>query len=382
MRDNPLSFQDIQPQNVQRQAVNTQNLTQIISALYFAGTVRFSPKLSLLAGVRAEMTENFARGAIRINSLGNGLVVNSKPWYEAIYSQTQKVESDYVDYFPQAQVTYRLSPDAILRASASKAMSRPGIQTILPNTTVNDTAAVPNITVNNTALDPTYSQNLDVQFEYYTKPAGKLSVGWFDKKITNYIINETTTVPPGEDNGFDGEYVGYELRTQENGGTGRFAGVEFAVQQGLKPFLGFLPEVVRGWDVFANYTKMYKGEAPNRNGVITKPTAPNYYDWNANYGISYMTPRRTFYAQVRTVIYPGAIQAYANGTTDLRNTYEARHQRWDFTLRYRISRRYAVELTGANVFEDPSRKFILANRVIQQRDYGAQYVLSFTGNFD
>lgn len=382
MRDHPLAFQDIQPQNVQRQAVNSQNLTQLITAAYFANTVRFSPSLSLLTGVRLEKTENFARGTIRINSLGNGLVVNSKPWFEAIYSKTQRVTANYDDYFPQAQLTYRFSPDAVLRASASKSMSRPGIQTILPNTTVNDTATIPNVAINNTALNPTYSRNLDVQFEYYTKPAGKLTLGWFDKKITNYIISEVSTIPPGDDNGFDGLYAGYELRTQDNGGSGRFAGVEFAAEQSLRPFLTFAPERLRGWDVFANYTKNYEGEAPNRAGVLTKPTAPNFYDWNANYGLSYTSPRRMFYAQVRTVIYPRAIQAYANGTTDLRNTYESRHQRWDVRVRYRITPNYAVELTGANIFEDPSRKFIQANRVTQQRDYGAQYVLSFTANLD
>ena len=384
LRENPLAFQNTQPMNVQRQAVNTQNLTQLITALYFANTVRFSPRLSLLTGVRAERTENFARGAIRINSLGTGLVVNSREWFEAIYSRTQRVTNRYDDYFPQAQGTYRFSPDAVLRASISKAMSRPGIQTILPNTTVNDTATIPNVTVNNNALAPTYSRNVDVQLEYYTKPAGKLTLGLFDKKITNYIINETTIIPPGDDNGFDGLYAGYELRTQDNGGTGRFRGVEVSVNQDLRPLLRFAPEVARGWDVFANYTNTFKGEAPDRSGRIVQPTAPNFYEWNANYGIGYSTPRRTFYAQVRTVIYPRAVQAYANGTTDLRNTYEARHQRWDFTLRYRFgrTRNYAVELTGSNVFEDPSRKFIQAGRVTQQRDYGANYVLSFTANLD
>ncbi len=382
MRENPLAFQNTQPQNVQRQAVNTQNLTQNIAAVYFADTIRFSPRLSLLTGVRMERTENYARGAARINSLGNGLVVNSLAWFQAIYSRTQRVTSTYDDYFPQAQLTYRFSPDLVLRASASKAMSRPGIQTILPNTTVNDTAAIPSVSVNNTALDPTYSRNLDVQLEYYTKPAGKLTVGWFDKKITNYIINEQTTIEPGDDNGFDGQYAGYLLNTQDNGGTGRFGGFEFSANQDLRPHLKFLPELARGWDVFVNYTKFYKGEAPNRNGVITIPTAPNFYKWTANYGVSYMTPRRTLYAQVRTVINPSAVTTYANGTTDLRDTYEARHQRWDFTLRWRLSGNYAVELTGANIFKDPSRKFIQAGRVTQQRDFGSQYVLSFTANLD
>jgi iron complex outermembrane recepter protein len=382
MAANPLSFQDIQPQNVQRQAVNSQNLTQDITAAYAAATVRFNQRLSLLGGLRMEKTENFARGTIRINSLGNGLVVNSKPWFQAIYSQTQRVSSAYRDYFPQAQLTYRFSPDAILRASVSKSMSRPGIQTILPNTTVNDTATIPNVTVNNNALLPTYSRNLDLAFEYYTQAAGKFTVGWFNKKITNYIINDTTVIQPGDDNGFEGQYAGYELRTQDNGGTGRFEGVEVSANQSLQPYLKVLPESLRGWEVFGNYTKNYKGEAPDRTGKIVQPLAPNFYDWNANYGASYTTPRRTFYAQVRSVIYPGAVVTRANGTTDLRDTFEVRHQRWDFTLRYRFNRSYSVELTGSNVFEDPSRKRTVANRVTEQRDYGANYVLSITANLD
>jgi len=261
-------------------------------------------------------------------------------------------------------------------------MSRPGIQTILPNTTVNDTAAIPNVSVNNTALLPTYSQNLDVQFEYFTAAAGTLSAGWFRKKIDNYIINEVTSIQPGTDNGFDGLYGGYQLTTQDNGGNGLFEGVELGARQPLKPYLKMLPQAVQGLEVFANYTKFYKGEAPNRQGLLTKPTiANNYYDWNANYGVSYATPARMFYVQARTVIYPGGVRTAASAT-NLNPLYEARHQRWDFTLRYRINRTYALELTGSNIFEDPSLKTTQYSRLQSQRDFGASYVLSFTANLD
>lgn len=387
MQQNPKAFQDIQGTNIQRQRVNSQNLTQIITAAYVAGTVKLTEKASILTGVRAEKTENFARGAIRINSLGvpilaRGFTNTSKEYFDAIYSQTQKSTASYDDFFPQVQGTYRFTPNAVLRASLSKSMSRPGIQTILPSTTVNDTAAVPNVTVNNTALDPTYSRNFDAQFEMYTQSAGKITLGWFDKKITNYIINDVETIQPGDNNGFDGQYAGYELRTQDNGGTGRFGGAEVGVQQPLKPYLSRLPEKLQGWDVFVNYTKNYKGEAPDRTGAIVKPIAPNFYDWNASYGVSYMTPRRKFYIQVRTVIYPSAIVTRANGTTDLRNTYEARHQRWDFTVRYKINRNFDAELGGSNVNEDPSRRRFVGGRVTEQRDYGATYLLSFKANLD
>ncbi len=387
MRQNPKAFQNIAGANVQRQAVNSQNLTQIITAAYTAATVRITPRLTLLAGVRAEQTENFARGAIRINSLGvpvlaAGFPASSREYLSAVFSRTQRVTSDYLDYFPNYQLTYRFTPNLVLRVAATRSMSRPGIQTILPNTTVNDTAAIPNVTINNTGLLPTYSQNIDAQIEYFTAAAGTLSAGWFRKKITNYIINEVTQIQPGDDNGFDGLYAGYNLNTQDNGGNGHFEGVELSARQPLKPYLKMLPQAIQGIELFANYTKFYKGEAPNRQGLIVKPTiGNNFYDWNANYGVSYATPARTFYVQARTVIYPGGVRTAAS-TTNLNPLYEARHQRWDFTMRYRFSRNYALELTGSNVFEDPSLRTFQYGRAASRRDFGSSYVLSFTANLD
>ncbi len=77
MQRNPLTFQDFEPGNIQRRMLNSQNLTQDITAGYFAATIQATPKLTLVGGVRTELTENFARGAIRINSLGVGLITNS-----------------------------------------------------------------------------------------------------------------------------------------------------------------------------------------------------------------------------------------------------------------------------------------------------------------
>lgn len=379
MQQFPLAFQNLEPGNVQREAINTQSLIQDISAGYIAATVQFGPRLTVVGGVRTELTENFARGAVRQNSLGTGLIVNSLEWNRAIFSKTQRVTNDYQDYFPNLQAVYRFTPNLLVRGAVSKSMSRPGIQTILPNTTVNDTATIPTVTVNNTALNPTYSNNYDFQLEYYTKPSGSITVGWFRKEIDNYVINETSTIEAGPDNGFDGQYAGYRLSTQDNGGAGLFEGVEVAVRQQLKPYLGKLPELFQGWEVFANYTRNYKGQAPNRSGVVTKPLAPNFYDWNANYGISYTTPRRTFYIQARTVIYPAAMTT-APTATDLRPTYLTTQQRWDFTMRYRFSNRYAVELTGANIFSEPSYEQIKSGRIIQRREFGANYALSFVAN--
>lgn len=381
MKANPNSVQDLQGTNIQRQRVNTQTMAQDVTSGYVASTIKVSPRLTFVTGVRGEQTENFVRGAIRINSLGVGLPANSKQFFDAVYSQTQRATSKYTDYFPNFQSTYRFSPDLLLRGALTRSMSRPGVQTILPNTTVNDTAAIPNVSVNNTGLLPTYSRNIDLQLEYFTQSAGKIELGWFRKTVTNYIITSTDTIEPGADNGFDGQYAGYLLNTQDNGGKGLFEGFELGVRQSLRPYLQALPEFVRGWEVFGGYNKNTKAEAPNRAGVLTKPLAPNYYDWNANWGISYMTPRRTFYMQVRTTIFPEAI-AGAASATDLRPTYESRHQRWDATLRYTISRNYSLELNGSNLTDDSFLNRYRGGRNESRRTFGTNYSLAFRANLD
>ncbi len=381
MRQNPLAIQDIASANIARRYSNTQQMAQDISAAYFAGNVKLTPKLALTAGVRAELTENFVRGPLRINSTAVIPGATALQQQLALFSRTQRVTSDYTDLFPNLQATYRFTPDLLFRGALTRSMSRPGVQTILPNTTVNDTAAIPNVTVNNTGLLPTYSRNLDLQFELYTRPAGTVTVGWFKKTITNYIINDTTLIEAGPDNGFDGQFVGYELRTQDNGGKGQFEGLEISMRQGLQPYLKFLPEMARGFEVFGGYNKNYKGEAPNRAGVITKPLAPNFYDWNANYGISYMTPRRTLYFNVRTTIYPQAITT-APTTTDTRPVFESSHQRWDATARWNITRTYTLELTSSNITNDSWRNFYQGGRNTSRRTFGTQYSLSFRANLD
>jgi iron complex outermembrane receptor protein len=381
MKANPNSVQDLQGTNIQRQRVNTQQMAQNVTSAYVAGTLKFTPKFTVVTGVRAEQTENFVRGAIRINSLGVGLPANSKAFFDAVYSKTQRATSDYTDFFPNLQATYRFTPNLLFRSALTRSMSRPGVQTILPNTTVNDTALIPSVTVNNTGLLPTYARNLDFQLEFFTQSAGKIELGWFRKTITNYIITSTEVIEPGADNGFEGQYAGYNLNTQDNGGKGQFEGFELSARQSLRPYLKFLPEITRGWEVFGGYNKNTKGEAPNRAGVLTKPLAPNFYDWNANWGISYMTPRRTLYLQLRTTIFPEAIVT-APSLTDLRPVYESSHQRWDATLRYTINRTYSLELNAANLTDDSYLNRFQGGRNLSRRTFGTNYSLAFRANLD
>ncbi|MEY2877677.1 MAG: hypothetical protein RLZZ15_57, partial [Verrucomicrobiota bacterium] len=381
MRKNPLAIQDIAAANIARRFTNSQSMAQDITAVYFASTIRPSSRLTVMGGVRGEQTENFLRGLYRVNSATRG-ITDALQQQLALYSQTQRATSDYTDWFPNLQTTYRFTPDLMFRGALSRSMSRPGVQSILPSTTVNDTANPRTVSVNNAGLSPTYSRNIDLQLEFYPGGSNKIELGWFRKSVTNYIINERVPIVGGSaDDAFANAYGDYDLITQDNGGKGRFEGFEFGVRQNLKPYLTILPDAVRGWDVFGGYTKNTKGEAPNRAGVLTKPVAPQFYDWNANYGISYTTPRGFLYANMRTTIFPEAVSTAAT-TTNLLPTYESSHQRWDASLRLRLTRTYTLELTGSNLTNDSWRNFYQGGRNTSRRTFGAQYSLSFRANLD
>jgi TonB-dependent receptor len=136
--------------------------------------------------------------------------------------------------------------------SWSTSFGRPPFANLVPNETPNDAARI--ITVNNPALKPQYAKKWDATVEYYLKPMGLFSAGWFHKTITDYIVSgiNTGTVGTGADNGYNGEYAGYDVLTTVNAGTAYVQGMEFSFRYPLT----FLPHPFNGLSINANYTKI------------------------------------------------------------------------------------------------------------------------------
>jgi hypothetical protein len=139
--------------------------------------------------------------------------------------------------------------------------------------------------------------------------------------------------------------------------------------------------MLQGWEVFGSYTHFYKAEAPSRTGALIKPLAPKFYDTNTSVGLSYMTPRRAFYIDVRTSVLPEAVRTLPT-LTDLRPVYEKRHQRWDATVRWRFSRAYALEFVAANLTNDSFLDTWQGGRETSRRTFGTSYILTFQANLD
>lgn len=194
------------------------------------------------------------------------------------------------------------------------------------------------------------NDNIDATAEYYFEPAGLLSFGVFLKEISDFIFNTAgQTIPAGADNGFGGEYAGFELRSQANGGFARLKGWEANYQQQFT----FLPGWWSGFGLLANYTWLdTKGDYGNIGTVRTASSLPNFTPRAANVGISYIRGKisvRILYGMT------GKTLASFNAQDRLKR-YTLGSDRIDIKTRYTIGKDLFVYLDAINVFNDKLRE--------------------------
>jgi iron complex outermembrane recepter protein len=219
--------------------LNDYDIKEAITAAYVMGGVQTGP-LSTLAGIRAERTKVEGEGSFDLGARVTSPLER--------YGSKRRGEASYDDVFPGIHFRLDARKDVVVRASYTMSIARPNFRSIIPNLSINDTTLV--LTANNPALKPQYSDNFDIVVEYYFEPVGLVSAGVFQKELDNFVFTTATTVGTGPNNGFDGQYAGYELRTPGNGGGARVRGVEAGYRQQFT----FLPGWLQGFGAFANFT--------------------------------------------------------------------------------------------------------------------------------
>ncbi len=103
-------------------------------------------------------------------------------------------DSTYNNALPSVEVAYYASENAVFKAAASKTMTRPNPNTMLPGLNFSDISAA-SATLGNPALKPYSTENLDFGFEYYTGKEGYVGIEAFRKRLTNFPQSVTTNVP-------------------------------------------------------------------------------------------------------------------------------------------------------------------------------------------
>lgn len=100
--------------------------------------------------------------------------------------------SDYDYVLPSMSFSLDLNDDMVVRAAYSKTIARSNISAMFPNT--NLVTRVDNFTasIGNPGLSPYESDNFDLAYEWYYDDTSYMSLGYFRKKVDNYIATGTT----------------------------------------------------------------------------------------------------------------------------------------------------------------------------------------------
>ncbi|WP_066797811.1 TonB-dependent receptor [Sphingomonas soli] len=102
--------------------------------------------------------------------------------------------SKYDNWLPSVSGAFSITENAIVRASASRTMTRPNPNTMLPGLSFTSPSADIG-SVGNPSLSPFLSTNIDLGFEYYTGAEGYIGFTAFRKAVTGFTTNGNVTVP-------------------------------------------------------------------------------------------------------------------------------------------------------------------------------------------
>lgn len=209
---------------------------------YLMGDVRFN-RLTLLGGIRVEYFANDYTG--RIGSMSDtGRFLGA---VDAVSQQTN------INYFPNLQLVFSVSPMTNVRAAYSRSIGRPTFNQLSPNVIIDYRNE--SIREGNPELDPMLSHNLDFIIDHYFMNVGQASMGLFFKDMNNFVFSTTETIrtSPGDDaiddNGDTNPYEGWRRTTFRNGEDAYIYGIELSWQQNLT----FLPGFLGNLGMYANY---------------------------------------------------------------------------------------------------------------------------------
>jgi len=217
------------PGDLNRQTEKTLTSWGVADYAFELGSIRVDGG----AGVRLVRTQATSRGT-QFNSDGTTTPI--------------AIDNSYTRALPSFNLRARFSDAFQMRFAYSKGLARPNFDQLSTNLTLNNPNQVnpvtghPSASSGNPRLRPIESDNFDLTAEWYFAPAGSLTAGLFYKKVNGFLAGGTIV------QSFNG--IDYDVSTTVNSGNGEVKGAEIGYQQ----FFDFLPGVLSGLGVQANYT--------------------------------------------------------------------------------------------------------------------------------
>ena len=321
-------------QDVARSAVETNQGTFTVGEDVYAGYAMMTVdagRLRVIPGVRIEHTHQENTGNL-VKQAGTAVTITPE-------SKT----SSYTNAFPGVTARWSFDDATAIRGAVTTSLVRPAFGSLSPFITVPDGNAVV-ASIGNPDLKPTRALNLDLMLERYFRSVGFVQLGVFHKKLDDFIFQSQRAAAATDNLG----PTVITLSQPINGATGSLTGFEVAWQQNLT----FLPGVMRGLGVNANYTRTNSSATlPSREG--TKSRLPGQAGNAANLGLFYEYSRLSLRAgynfsdEYLEVV--GATQA-----TDI---HVASRGQLDISGSLRLMRQATMFMETNNLTNQPLRRF-------------------------
>lgn len=213
--------------------------------LDFAGELAGLP-VTATAGVRIEETDTEVSGTeSTVLSLAAVDATEMKVNYGDANPISEK--DSYGNILPSMSASMALTDDMLVRVAASKTLTRPTLFSLVPITSITTSRQGGDFTTSsgNAQLQPFSSENFDLSWEWYYGDASYMSVGYFAKEVSNFIVNvqqditietptgtltDPTTGTNNPDPDPEDEIAVFTDTYPTNGETASVDGLEFAVQ--------------------------------------------------------------------------------------------------------------------------------------------------------
>ncbi len=333
---------------------SSRSLLEKVSAGYLMADGKFGRdgllgRTGFLTGVRVERTEtegyNWPQVRASLRSTAAQRLADPAGSADRDYIY-RKIGGSYTQSFPSAHLMHDITPNLKARASWSTGFGRPGYTTALPGESANENAMT--LTVNNPALLPQRASNWDTTLDYYFEPVGNISVGWFHKTITDYIVSGIGQgqIGSGLNNGFNGEYAGFERLTSLNAGTAYVQGWEFSYQQQFT----FLPGLLKGLSGSANYTIIDTHGDFGQRSTLSGGQVAGFIPRSINFMLSWRY--RSFSTRVLYNLTSDYLSSY-DATNPARNTFRRELETVNVGVAYLLRPSMSLNVDVSNIFNAP-----------------------------
>jgi TonB-dependent receptor len=338
-----------------------------VYAGYVQEQVKFG-RVSLIGGLRIEHTSAVYNGNTTVPT-NSSSATTDRGGQTATYNGSTLIpvssRASYTNFFPSIQARFEVKPDLILRAAYSSTIARPGFNQIDPAATIDTANNI--VTSGNPNLKPITANSFDLSAEKYLPHGGIVSVGLFDKELSNYIFGRTVfggITDPTILGALGSQSTPTQVVTYSNISKAHTRGFELNYDQ----HLSFLPGPLSHLGVSANYT-FVDSKAQIRAGQDAMLPSTSKHNYNAalywDDGRFNIRGAATFVG--RSLLFVGTTQAL--------DQYTEGRLSADVSVSYAVTDKVSIYAAGRNLLNTAHTLTEgNATRIIQREMFGSTFL--------